>query len=119
MHTPCVPEGVALQREALARDPQDASLIFRLAVFLRLAKRYRKAEIEIRQAIELDPNDAENWLELAEICYWMEDVPAMETALAHTLVLEPDHPDAAHLTARADQALRAGGAGHDYLLCRR
>lgn len=73
---PSIPE---LERAART-DSLDRDALYRLALAYDLAKRYDDAEREARQAVAVDPREAQAWLLLARIPY---ELGLVEQQLGH------------------------------------
>ncbi|HXI95246.1 MAG TPA: tetratricopeptide repeat protein [Candidatus Acidoferrum sp.] len=67
--SPSRPPSLATLEAAAQRDSLDADALFQLAVAYDLAKRYDDAERVARQAVAVDPRDAQAWLLLASLPY--------------------------------------------------
>jgi len=66
---PSSPPSLATLEAAAQRDSLDPDALFQLAVAYDLAKRYDDAERVARQAVAVDPRDAQAWLLLASLPY--------------------------------------------------
>ncbi|MDF1700438.1 MAG: tetratricopeptide repeat protein [Planctomycetota bacterium] len=95
-------DAVKAFEQALACDPEDDFVHYRLGVAERRRERYDVAEKHVDRAIRIDPDYAPYWVEKAEIAYWSDDPDAALDALDHALDLDPESTSALHLRARIE-----------------
>lgn len=93
-------EAEALIREALAKEPDDASLHLHLARVLNHLERPKEAEAAARSAIGLDPDSGFPHEVLAEVLISSANWKGAEEAVAQATALDGDDPDRRAILAR-------------------
>ncbi|CAN5637587.1 hypothetical protein BH23GEM3_BH23GEM3_02820 [soil metagenome] len=84
-------------RTALRSAPGHAQLQYIIGAILRRQGKFEEGVREMEQALLLDPRNAQQALDVANVYYLLRRYPEAERVLSRVLELAPDHYDAAGL----------------------
>lgn len=79
---------------AIAGDPGFVLAFNTLGLVLKLAGRYRESEASFRQALSMNPSDADIWVNLGNLLRTTGQAKAAEAAYTKALAVAPNHVDA-------------------------
>jgi predicted CXXCH cytochrome family protein len=108
-------EAVPAYEDALRREPKSAAALERLALCRSSLKQYSRAEVALKQALEIAPSAAA-WIQFGVLRLQEGKAPDASAAFEKAMELDPEMPDAYNTagalwfkmgeTARAETALR-------------
>ena len=103
-------EALALLRQGIQMNPEDAELQFQLGLMLAAGETFEEAEMRFTQAVSIDRSRADGWLHLG-LC---QGAAGRAGDAVHSLQkaqrLQPDDPQTALLLTQAQRAARDQGA---------
>ena len=77
----------------LEKEPNNSKIIYKVARIKILEKEYSTAGEYLRRYVELEPQDAEGYAELSDICLKIPDFTNAKDAIKHAIEIEPDYEE--------------------------
>ena len=84
----------------LEKEKNNSNIIYKVSRIFTFKKDYEKAGDYLRHYVELEPEDAEGYAELSDICLKIKDITGARNAIKRAITLEPEYEEYRQLELR-------------------